>query len=303
MADQNPELVFWTLAGGSALATAYMLSRFLAFVRRDRFIEDTPLVRIRSAAQGYVRIQGRAGPPPGEDIAAPLSGRVCVWWDYEIAQKQTNSKGETHWSTVERAKSVAPFTLADTESQCLVGPVGADITPTSHDTWFGTTPRPMAPPPERRTLLTREQDYRYTERLIAPGAHLSVLGEFRSHSEAGEIDEQIRALLASWKSDQATLLQKFDRNHDRHIDADEWEAARAAARAQVEATTLHSPIERISVVGQTTHGEPFLIAPLNEQQLVSRERRYAVISLIVSVLFVTLTVWAIHKALMIHAPV
>jgi hypothetical protein len=126
-----------------------------------------------------------------------------------------------------------------------------------------------------------------------------VLGEFRSHSEAGEIDDQVRKLLASWKGDQATLLEKFDRNHDGHIDADEWEAARAAARAQVEAAPLHSPIERISVVGQTTHGEPFLIAPLDEQQLVSRERRYAVVSLMVSVLFVTLTAWAIHKALTI----
>jgi len=303
MTDQNAELVFWAMAGGCGLATAYMVSRFLAFVRRDRFIEDTPLVRIRSAAQGYVRIQGRAGPPHGENTAAPLSGRPCVWWDYQIARKETNSKGGTEWNVVDQAQSVAPFTLADSDGQCLVGPVGAEVTPTSQDTWFGNTPQPTAPPPEARPFLTSEQNYRYTERLIAPGARLSVLGELRSRSEGIEMDEQVRKLLTTWKSDQALLLQKFDRNHDGHIDAEEWEAVRAAARAQLDADALRSQIERVSVVAQTTHGEPFLIAPLDERQLLRRERRYAAMSLFMSVLFVTLAAWAIHKALTVHTPV
>jgi hypothetical protein len=303
LAHQNPELMFWIIAGGAALATVYALWRFLGFVRRDRFVEDTPIVRIRSAAQGYVHVQGRAAPPPGEPSLSPLTARPCVWWDYQVSRRCRNSKGQTEWSVVEQARSVAPFVLADEDSQCLVGPVGADIAPTSRDVWFGDTPKPAGPPPAFRSLLKPELEYRYTERLIAPGARLSVLGEFRSHSEGIEIEQQVRSLLDSWKKDQALLLQKFDRNHDGHIDAEEWEAARAAARAQVEATTLRSPSERISVVAQTTHGEPFLIAPLNAQQLVRRERRYATVSFVMSVLFVALTAWAIHKALAIHNPV
>ena len=42
----------------------------------------------------------------------------------------------------------------------------------------------------------------------------------------------------------------------------EWEAVRAAAREQVEAN-IATQDARVSVVGQTTHGEPFLIAPLD----------------------------------------
>jgi hypothetical protein len=280
------------------MATAFALFRFLTSVRRDRFFADTPLVRIRSAAQGYVRLEGRVGPHTSETPVAPLSGRPAVWWDYRISEKRENSKGETQWEMVEEESSVALFTLTDADGQCLVGPVGADITPTSHKTWYGNASRPDGPPSEHHGLLTLEQgDYRYTERVLAPGAHVSVLGELRSHSEVGKTDEQVRALLDSWKKDQPALLKKFDSNHDGRIDVAEWEAVRAAARAQVQDAALHSVPDRISVVGQTTHGEPFLIAPLNGQQLVNRERRYATISLIASVVFVALTLWAMQKAL------
>jgi hypothetical protein len=295
--NHNSGVFFWSAAGFCGLASAYMLSRFLAFVRRDRFIADTPLAKIRSAAQGYVRLDGRATTPPGQNMVAPLSGRDCVWWHYEITQRYENSKGETEWNRIDFETSVTPFTLTDTDGQCLVGPVGADVTPTASDTWSGDTARPTGPPPEQSSLLTLQHEYRYTERIIAPGTHLSVLGDFRSRSEGSGLDEQVQKVLASWKHDQATLLQKFDRNHDGRIDTDEWEAVRTAARAEVEASASHSPTERVSVVAQTTHGEPFLIAPLNEQQLRRREHRFEAASLILSVIFLTLTVWAIQKAL------
>lgn len=297
MSGHNSDVFFWTAAAVCGLGSTYMLSRFLGFVRRDRFIADTPLAKIRSAAQGYVRLEGRASAPPGQSIVAPLSGRACVWWQYEIARRYQNSKGGTEWTRIDSQTSVTPFTLTDTDGQCLVGPVGADITPTASDIWYGSSSRPTGLPPEQHSLLTVEQEYRYTERLIASGAHLSVLGDLRSRSEGSEIDEQVQKVLASWKHDQATLLQKFDRNHDGRVDADEWEAVRAAARAQVEATGPHSPTERVSVVAQTTHGEPFLIAPLNEQELRRREHRFEAASLIMSVIFLALTVWAIQKAL------
>jgi hypothetical protein len=293
--------MLWAAALICGMVTAYALYRFLSSVKRDRFFADTPLAKIRSAAQGFVRLEGQAGTPPGENAAAPLSGRACVWWDYQIAERTTNSKGQDEWSIVETAASVAPFTLSDGDASCLVGPVGAEVTPTSTDIWYGMTPKPMGVPPQLSALVRAEGDYRYTERMIAPGAHLSVLGELRSHSETTELNDQVRALLATWKADQSSLLERFDRNHDGHIDAEEWEAARAAAQRQVEATTGHSANERISVVGQTTHGEPFLIAPLRGPELLRRERRHATIALVASVLFVVLTVWAIRHALQLQA--
>ncbi len=133
--------------------------------------------------------------------------------------------------------------------------------------------------------------------------YLSVLGELRSRSGDIEVEQQVHDLLVTWKADQTGLLQRFDSNHDGHIDAGEWEAAQIAARAEVEAKLLRSPMQRTSVVSQTRHGEPFLIAPLNEQQLVRRERRYTALALVMSIVCVVVTAWAVHRALTIHTAV
>jgi hypothetical protein len=52
----------------------------------------------------------------------------------------------------------------------------------------------------------------------------------------------------------------------------------------------------VSVVGQTTHGEPFLIAPLDGKGLVRREKQRAALALTASVILALLTAWAAQKA-------
>jgi E3 Ubiquitin ligase len=292
---------YWGYAGMFAVAAAYAVYRFLVGLRRDRFVADTPLARIRSAAQGYVRLEGQATAPPEGELRAPLSGLPCVWWDFRIERREPSSRGRNQWVVVERAASVTPFALRDAEGECLVGPVGADVTPSSHETWFGETPRPSSFPAAlagaHAPLLSLEHTYRYTEQLIAPGAHLTVLGELRSHSAVESIDEAVRETLSRWKHDQTTLLARFDANHDGQLDAAEWEAARAAAHREVEAG-LGSQVSRVSVVGQSTHGEPFLIAPLDGAHLLIREKRRAQLALAASLLLAILSLWAMHKALL-----
>ncbi len=270
---------YWTLAAFAVVFALLTLAGFFSRLRRDRIFADTPLVKIRSAAQGYVRLEGRAEPPPGETITAPQSGRTCVWWDYRVEVKETNSKGESSYRTVDKGTSVTPFVLTDTDAECLIGPIGAEVTPTSNQTWSGDG-----------------GSYRYHERLITAGSRLTVLGDLRSHTEFGATDQKTREILAQWKGDQHTLLDKFDRNHDGKIDPEEWEAARAAAHAEAEATVLHSPIERVGVVGQTTHGQPFVIVPLDGKTLVRREKQYAMAYLAASVLCLGLCIWSLGKA-------
>lgn len=296
-----PPSEYWGLAALGAAATAYALYRFLTGLRRDRFVADTPLARIRSAAQGYVRLEGHAAAPPEGELTAPLSGFPCIWWDFRIERRQELERNRHEWVVVERATSVTPFALRDADGECLVGPVGADVTPSSHETWYGDTPRPAGIPVAlagaRGTLSIWEQTYRYTERLIAPGSHLTVLGQLRSQSAVESIDDAVRETLARWKHDQTALLAQFDRNQDGQLDAEEWEAARSAARRDVEAR-LGSTTSRVSVVGQATHGEPFLIAPLDSAHLLIREKRRARLALAASVLLAMLTLWAMQKALL-----
>jgi hypothetical protein len=295
MADHFGEvlLIFAVLCGSLALTA---LVGCFSRLRRDRFIADTPLVGIRSAAQGYVRLAGIARSPPNETLRSPLTGRACVWWDYQVEAREENAKGEAKFRTIEKATSVTPFVLDDSEGECLIGPVGAEVTPTSNERWSGMSRHPQGAPLSQAILgLVVQDDYRYHERLIAPGTPLSVLGELRSNTDFGAVEQKTQEILLQWKHDQSTLLRRFDRNHDGQIGADEWESARLAARAEAEATVLHSPIERVGVVGETTHGEPFLIAPLDEKQLVRREKRYAFLLLLASILCAGAAIWALSK--------
>lgn len=289
-----PPATFTALALFAGAFAAFALWRFLVRLRRDRLVGETPAARIRSAAQGYVKVRGRAAAPT-EAIAAPLSSRACVWWAYEVSYEERDEDDKTRWETVERAVSVEPFVLEDEGARLLVGPVSAEITPTASNVWYGTAARPAGPPPERAPLL-RPGPWRYSERLIGVGAQLCVMGELRSHSESRDLRAAVAAKLHQWKQDQRGLLKRFDADQDGRLDDAEWDAAREAAVREVESEALNEQIERISVISQPTNGEPFLIAPLSEAQLARRERLYAALYFALGLLGASVCAWAIGKA-------
>jgi hypothetical protein len=285
------------LAAGSAAVAVFALWRFFVRLQRDRVVADTPTVRIRSAAQGYVKVAGRTVAAAAAPTSAPLSGRPCVWWDYKIAEQQTDSRGNKHWHEVDRATSVELFVLEDDDgARCLVGPVTAEVTPTGEDTWYGSTSRPSGPPPGSHSLL-HVGEWRYTERLLDVGTHVCVMGELRSHSEVGDVNAVTAQKLREWKQDQQSLLARFDTNHDGRLDAAEWEAARRAAASEAQAQTLGSDIARVSVISEPRNGEPFLIAPLSSVELEDRERVYAALYFAVGLIGVCVCAWALSRAL------
>lgn len=284
-----PYPVIAAIAGAAALVALY---RFFVRLRRERVVADTPAVRIRSAAQGYVKVNGKALPSGPQAAAAPLTSRPCVWWSYEIAREERDSRGRTEWRTVESAASVELFVLADEDAQCLIGPVRAEITPTRRDVWYGATPRPLGMPDGGGLL--HSGGWRYTERLLGVGARLCVMGELRSHSEGNtDLDAAVAAKLHEWKQDQSSLLERFDADHDGKLDPTEWEAARQAALREVQGESLGSEISRVSVISEPRNGEPFLIAPLSDAQLETRERRFAALDFTVGLLGVMLCAWAL----------
>jgi hypothetical protein len=286
---------YWLAAGALAAVACWALYKFAASIRRDRYLEDTPLVKIRSAAQGYVKVFGTAKAASADATVAPLSSRPCVWWSYSVEEKHRNANGETTWSTIDSASSIVPFVLADADGECLVGPVNAEITPTKHDVWYGDSPSPSGPPNEPHAFL-ESHAYRYTERMLCVGDQLSVAGELRSHSDIETGDAAAAALLRQWKLDQPALLKRFDQNHDGKIDAAEWEAARREAVAESQTHALQSSIVRTSCIGETTHGEPFLIAPMDSSHLVRREKLFAAMFFAIGVLSAGFSAWAAEQA-------
>ena len=295
-ASQLPPYALIALAAAGFALLA--LWRFLARLRRDRLVADTPEVRIRSAAQGYVKVKGRTQPAGPAPTAAPLSGEPCVWWSYEIAHEERDSKGNRRWETTDKRSSVEPFALADDdEARCLIGPVKAEITPTVEHVWYGATCWPMTGPPTGAAgTLLRLGSWRYTERLLSVGARVCVMGEFRSHSEVGDVNAALAVKLHEWKQDQQRLLARFDLDHDGKLSAAEWEAARAAAARESQTETLQASISRDSVISEPMNGEPFLIAPLTEAALERREKLYAGLYLALGLLGVAVCAWAIRHA-------
>ena len=178
--------------------------------------------------------------------------------------------------------------------RCLGGPVRAEITPTVRNVWYGSTSWPMTGPPESSSLLERIGSWRYTERLLAVGAHVCVMGEFRSHSEVGDVNAAIAAKIHEWKQDQPALLARFDLDHDGKLNDAEWEAARQAAARESQSQTLQSSITRESVISEPTNGEPFLIAPLTEDALARREKLFAALYLALGLVGVIVCAWAIR---------
>ena len=292
----NPAVIA-ALAGMGALLCLYGFFRRL---RRDRMVADTPLMHVRSAAQGYVKVSGlvhAAGPAP---VAAPLSGRPCVWWDFKVAEQQRDSRGRTQWRTVESATSVELFVLADGDAECLVGPVKAEVTPSRVNTWYGNSSRPVSGPPLASTgtglVLLPAGSFRYTESLLDVGTEVCVLGELRSHSETGDLAAAVAARLHEWKQDQATLLERFDRDHDGQLNAAEWEAARAAAASECETQNLQSTIARTSVISEPVDGRPFLISPRGPERMEKREWRLAWAYFTLGLLCVWVCAWALRQA-------
>jgi hypothetical protein len=275
---------FWFLV--AALAGAAVYSFYFCFVswRRNRVVGDTPTSRVRSAAQGYVEFTGRGVMPPDKEIKAPLTGIPCTWWRYKI--EQSSGRRSRSWSTVQSGTSETPFLLDDGTGQCLIDPRGADVFPSANDVWYGSSDWPdgVRIPSGGGVLgwlldAVATGQYRYTEHRLEPHERLYAIGAFRSLGgvSVDSPDRAVAELLRDWKQDQASLLARFDADHDGVISAAEWDRARAAAREQVVAAAgARAAAPGTNVLSKPADGRAFLLAASDEQTLARRLRRRAV---------------------------
>ena len=250
---------------------------------RKRVLQDTPTALIRSASQGYIELQGHADLMDGDPIIAPLSLRTCVWYRHKVEEKNRTYSGSgsrSNWHTVDSGISDSLFYLVDPTGRCAVDPDGANVTPSSREVWYGKSRIPGRVNRDvgwlRFTGIAQMgRNYRYTEERIEPGDPLYVLGDFTTHRGTGAAFDRgydVRDLLAKWKQDNATLLERFDANSDGEIDLGEWDAARTAAEAEVDqqraALAVAPPVD---VVGHASGSRnPFIIAAKTEAEMLSR---------------------------------
>ena len=75
---------FWLLAVILAIVCLVSTARGFMFLVRKRTIQDIPTSRIRSAAQGYVELEGVCELMDGPPILSPLTGSQCAWYQYSV---------------------------------------------------------------------------------------------------------------------------------------------------------------------------------------------------------------------------
>jgi hypothetical protein len=275
---------FWTIAGIAwALSLAGLIGAFY-FFRRLQYLEDTPQSLIRSAAQGYVELQGSGRLMPGEPIVAPLTQNRCLWWSYRVEQKVSSGR-RTTWETVERDVSREMFFIQDATGQCVIDPEKADVYPSVTQTWYGNTPQPEGGP--ALGTLGIGSRYRYVEERMQDGDPLYALGYFHTQGplSSADIDEDVRQLLVKWKRDQAWLIQHFDQDHDGQLDTQEWEAARQEARRLVleqDRDAMTRP--PMNMLTRPPDDRPYILSTLPQKNLELRMRLYVAAGLLLLLL-------------------
>ncbi|MBW8457148.1 MAG: hypothetical protein K0M58_01700 [Thiobacillus sp.] len=221
-----------------------------ANLKRYRTVADTPTSRIASAPQGYIELVGHGRQPPGAGLVSPISGLPCLWYRYHVERKNGN-----RWEHIESGISHDTFGISDGSGMALVDPDGAEILTS-------------------RKQISNAGGYRKTEWTLIEGETLYVIGEHVTLGGPNAVLDKksdLSTLLAEWKRDKSTLLERFDANRDGEIGLDEWERARLAASDEVDRAHLDIRLkDGIHLMRQPAHGRPFLVANREVTALVRR---------------------------------
>lgn len=236
-----------------ALMAPLSLLAWTSAFRRTRAVADTPTSKVASAAQGYVELIGTGKPLAGAPLMSPLTHLPCLWFRYTIERKDNENK----WVQESKGESDASFILDDGTGECLVDPEGAEMLVTKKDTWI-------------------EGDRRYTQWLLIERQTIYALGQFATRGSVDldlSVAEDVKLLLAEWKSRPADLLQRFDLDKDGQLDLREWELARSQAKREVLANhhDLRASAE-LHVMHLPQDGRHYIISDLDPGRLASKYR-------------------------------
>lgn len=284
---------FWLAFGFSLLLAAAAFYFAFRFVFRARLMEDTPTSLIRSAAQGYVELDGTAELMKGDIIVAPLTGRRCTWYRYKVEERSDNDYHNSRrniWHVIDSGVSDSLFLLVDGTGECVIDPEGAEVTPSDNQVWYGEQAvwRGGVPQRGRFGIVISSGRYRFREEVILPADPLYAIGQFSTVGGSQELPntrEEVAALLRHWKK-LPIKMKEFDLDGNGIIDDEEWEAVRKAAHREV----LKEQRERfgndtVHMMGKPADGRrPYILSVHPQDGLVRRFRIYAALAL--SVFFI-----------------
>ncbi len=153
-----------------------LLAYRFARMRQIRLLENHPLTPINAAVAGRdVMIEGAVACVGV--TRSMLRAKPAAWYHWIVARYEHNPNAKENdlsenWVTEDSGKSTEPLAIEDQAgNRILLLPQRARMERIPDVVWFGPT---SAPPPDGRSRNPR--NYRYTERLLAPGEFVTVTG-------------------------------------------------------------------------------------------------------------------------------
>ncbi len=122
-------------------------------------------------------------------------------------------------------------------------------------------------------------DRRYTQWLLIERQTLYVLGQFATRGSVDldlSVAEDVKQLVAEWKTGTTELLERFDLDKNGQLDLKEWELARAQAKREVVANhrELRTSAE-LHVMHLPGDGRLYLISDMAPDNLASKYRLWS----------------------------
>lgn len=289
---------FWGLTAIIVIAGLAALYSFANYLKQVRLIEDTPTSKIRSAAQGFVELEGITKHMSStKPMLSPLSQTPCVWYQFTIQKKVQTGKNNTSWRTIQSGSSSQPITLDDSTGLCLLKPSKAKIHSHLDNTWYGMSRHPSPLSVERKESLIQFGSYRYNEDYISAESPIYALGHFKTTraSDGFTREKAIGEIISEWKQDYDTMLKKFDRNGDGTLDENEWKLVRLAANLEAENLEEHLADQPdVHVMEKPSTRLPYLISTRDQKAFTGKLKWYYRIALVLALASLYTSSWMIY---------
>lgn len=238
--DPLTQSELWWFSAGVVIALLIALFVLFYQLRVYRLITGTPTSQLRSAAQGFVELEGycvgNAYP-----LTSPYSGRPCVWYECKTYKKVKRKKGHS-WKQIDRQTSPHWFKVADPTGEAWVDPKGASVQTQISKTWHGSTSSPRSD-----SGLLFGSNYRFKEELLIADSPFYGLGRLRTVNP-----EQLRAMqVRDW------VKQKRKSGPDVELIDDKGEGNSLFFGDQPTLNLLHKPLR---------WGYPFILSGTSQER-------------------------------------
>jgi len=254
-------LFLGSLKGLLLVLPFYSLYFFLREYKAAQAVADIATSKISSAAQGYVEILGQGLLSEAEQ--SPVSRLSCLWYSYE--HYQTNGMfsrlvlglDRDKWKLIAKGKHEGIFAISDGTDNCYVDPKGAQVSALDYEEWY-------------------QGNNFYREARLLPRRDLYVLGNFITQSasqQRTEFSRQVGELIADWKRDQKSFIQRFDLDGDGQISEQELALVRAAATREVR--NQLGDLKPQTTISKPNDSRPFIISHHSHHKLLRRHKLHS----------------------------